>query len=59
MFRCWKIFDIDPTIVRLLWAIITICGGAGVVAYIVCAIIIPEEPVGTDYVEYTDYDKKD
>ena len=35
-------FEIDPTIVRLLWALITITGGIGIIAYIVCIIIIPE-----------------
>lgn len=33
-------FDIDPTIVRLLWAIF-VCGGPGLFAYIAAAIIIP------------------
>ncbi|WP_167958853.1 PspC domain-containing protein [Anaerosporobacter faecicola] len=32
--------NIDPTIIRLLWVIFG-CMGAGVVAYIVAAIIIP------------------
>lgn len=50
-----KFFDIDPTIVRLLWAVITLCGGAGIVAYAVCALIIPEEPAGMDYNQYNDY----
>jgi len=33
---------IDPTVVRLLWVIFTFMGGAGLLAYIVAAIIIPE-----------------
>ena len=33
-------FDIDPTIVRLLWAIF-VCAGPGLLAYIAAAIIIP------------------
>ncbi len=36
-------FTIDPTIVRLIWVLFTIAGGAGVLAYIVCALVIPEE----------------
>ncbi|MBQ0000463.1 MAG: PspC domain-containing protein [Clostridiales bacterium] len=36
-------FGIDPTVVRLGWAILTCFGGAGVWAYIAAAIIIPEE----------------
>ena len=33
-------FDVDPTIIRLLWADL-ICSGPGIVAYIIAAIIIP------------------
>ena len=35
-------FGIDPTVVRLLWVILSICGGSGLIAYIIAAIIIPE-----------------
>jgi len=34
-------FDIDPTIIRLLWAILA-CTGSGIVAYIIAAVIIPK-----------------
>ncbi|MDK2966342.1 PspC domain-containing protein [Lacrimispora sp.] len=33
-------FDVDPTIIRLLWAILA-CTGSGVLAYIIAAVIIP------------------
>lgn len=33
-------FDIDPTIVRLLWALLA-CSGAGLVVYIIAAIVMP------------------
>lgn len=33
---------VDPTVVRLAWAIFTILGGAGLLAYIIAAIIMPE-----------------
>ena len=36
--------NIDPTIVRLIWALVVLCAGAGLLAYIVCALIIPEKP---------------
>jgi len=36
--------DIDPVIVRLAWVIFTLAGGAGLLAYIIAWIIIPEEP---------------
>lgn len=36
-------FNMDPTIVRIIWIIITFAGGAGLLAYLLCALIIPEE----------------
>ena len=36
-------FGVDPTVIRLAWAIFSLCGGSGVLAYIICAIIIPEK----------------
>lgn len=36
-------FDLDPTIVRLVWAIIGFTG-PGILAYIVAACIIPKDP---------------
>lgn len=39
-------FNVDPVLIRLLWVIfIFISVGAGVLAYIIAWIIIPEEPV--------------
>lgn len=35
-------FGIDPTIVRLAWVISAFFGGAGVVAYVVAWLIVPE-----------------
>ena len=35
--------NIDPTVIRVIWALIGLTG-AGVVAYLVCALIIPEKP---------------
>ena len=37
-------FGIDPTWIRLAWVIFSMTGGAGVLAYIVAALIIPDEP---------------
>ena len=34
---------IDPTVVRLIWALIGL-PGAGILAYLVAALIIPEKP---------------
>ena len=38
-------FGIDPTVVRLLWALFSLMGGCGILAYIIAAIIIPRNPV--------------
>lgn len=35
-------FIIDPSIVRVLWAVLALAAGTGVLAYIACAIILPE-----------------
>ena len=32
----------DPTVIRLLWVLLTVFGGSGIIAYIIAAIIIPE-----------------
>lgn len=51
-------FEIDPTIVRLGFAIFVFAYGSGVLAYILCAIIIPERPY--DYIEdHTSYGGQD
>lgn len=34
-------FEIDPTLVRLAWVILSCFAGAGILAYIVAAIIMP------------------
>ena len=36
-------FNLDPTLIRLAWALFCILGGSGVLAYILAAIIIPPE----------------
>lgn len=37
-------FDIDPTLVRLAWVFITLFAGAGLLAYIIAALVIPRKP---------------
>lgn len=39
-------FDMDPTIVRVIWGVLAFCYGAGIVAYIILWIIAP---VASDY----------
>ncbi len=36
-------FDVDPTLVRLAWIIFCACGGSGILAYLVAAIVIPRQ----------------
>ena len=38
-----KYFSLDPTIVRLIFVLLA-CTTSGVLAYIVCALIMPDEP---------------
>ena len=35
-------FNVDPTLIRILWIFFSLCGGSGLLAYIIAAIIIPE-----------------
>ena len=35
--------NIDPTIIRVIWALVGLTG-TGIIAYLVCALIIPEKP---------------
>ena len=44
-----EFFEIDPTIVRLAWVAFSLLGGSGVLAYIICALVIPRKP--TNYVD--------
>ncbi len=37
-------FDIDPTLVRIIFVVSLFLGGAGVLAYIILWIVVPEEP---------------
>ena len=39
-------FGVDPVIVRLLVVVFTLMGGAGLIAYIIAAIIIPSANAG-------------
>jgi phage shock protein C len=37
-------FEVDPTIVRVLWVLFTLLGGAGFILYIVGMVIMPANP---------------
>ena len=36
--------NIDPTLVRLVWALVTLCTvGVGLIGYLICAVIMPKK----------------
>ncbi len=37
-------FNVDPTLIRLGWVFATVLAGAGIIAYIIAAIIVPDKP---------------
>ena len=36
-------FEIDPTIVRLIWVLAIFCCGVGVLLYLACALVMPKK----------------
>ena len=38
-------FDVDATLIRLAWVLFSLLGGSGLLAYIIAALIMPEQPV--------------
>ncbi len=46
-------FDFDPTIVRVIWAVLALSGGTGAILYLVAALLMENRP---DYVSR--YDQK-
>ena len=46
---CWGIgeyLDIDSSIIRIIWLILVLCAGTGLLAYIICAIVLDDNPNG-------------
>jgi len=37
-------FDLDVTVIRVVWLLVLFCAGTGLLAYIVAWIVIPEGP---------------
>lgn len=52
-----KYFDIDATIVRVLWILGFFAGGLGILAYIICAVIIPQESFTEYNMNKSNYDQ--
>lgn len=36
--------NIDPTVVRLLWVVLALTAGFGILAYIIAAVVMPMQP---------------
>ena len=37
-------FNVDATLIRLAWVLFSLLGGSGLLAYIIAALIMPEQP---------------
>jgi len=42
-------FNVDPTLVRILFVIFSLAGGPGILLYIILWIVMPEAPRGVYY----------
>ena len=40
-----EFFGIDASLIRLGWIVFCLLGGSGVLAYIIAALVIPDEPL--------------
>ena len=40
-----EFFGIDASLIRLGWIVFCLLGGSGLLAYIIAAIVIPDEPL--------------
>ena len=37
-------FNVDVTLVRLIWALVTLCTvGVGIIGYLICSVIMPKK----------------
>jgi phage shock protein C len=39
-------FNVDPTLIRILWAVLVLSAGTGILAYILFWLIVPVAPEG-------------
>lgn len=37
-------FDLDVTVIRVVWVLVALFGGGGFLAYVIAWIVMPEEP---------------
>jgi phage shock protein PspC (stress-responsive transcriptional regulator) len=38
-------FDMDITLVRVLWLLVVLCGGTGILLYVILWIVLPVAPL--------------
>lgn len=36
-------FDVDPTVIRIIWLIAILAAGTGLIAYLACALCMPKK----------------
>ena len=36
--------DMDPTVMRIIWVFLALAAGCGILAYLICALIMPQHP---------------
>jgi phage shock protein PspC (stress-responsive transcriptional regulator) len=41
-------FECDPTVIRLITILFALCCGSGILAYLICAIVMPEKNIKED-----------
>ena len=37
-------FKLDVSLIRIIWVVVTLFAGVGLLAYILCALLLPEKP---------------
>lgn len=37
-------FNVDPTLIRIVWAVLVLGAGTGIIAYLLFWLIVPEAP---------------
>ncbi len=47
-----EFMDVDPTAVRLIWALASLGGGIGIPLYIIAAIIMDDRPDSVDFRDF-------
>ncbi|HEV3399539.1 MAG TPA: PspC domain-containing protein [Actinomycetes bacterium] len=42
-----EFFNLDPTLIRVLFVVLAVLGGSGVILYLAMWILVPNQPEGT------------